>query len=150
MSDQIIAERRSANMAAIKNKDTKPEIYIRKLLYSNGYRYRKNVSNIAGKPDILLLKYNVAIFINGCFWHRHHGCKYAYMPKSRIDFWQSKFTNNIARDHKVSQLLRDLGIKQLVIWECSIKKMKKDDKYRQDVLDRIQIFAQGGEQYCEI
>ena len=81
------AEDRSRNMAAIRSKDTKPEIFFRKLLFANGFRYRKNVNYVPGHPDLYLAKYHTAIFVHGCFWHRHKGCKYAYMPKSRQEFW---------------------------------------------------------------
>lgn len=85
MADTISPERRSLNMSAIKSKDTKPEVYLRKLLYHQGFRYRKNYSGVFGHPDIYLPKYKVAIFVHGCYWHRHSGCQYAYMPKSRVD-----------------------------------------------------------------
>ena len=87
-------EERSKNMAAIHSKNTKPEIYFRKLLFARGYRYSLNSKNIPGHPDVYLRKYNTAIFVHGCFWHRHNGCKYAYMPKSREDFWAEKFETN--------------------------------------------------------
>lgn len=89
--DIVTSEQRSKNMSAIHSKNTRPEIYFRKLLFAEGYRYSLNAKNIPGHPDIYLRKYNTAIFINGCFWHRHEGCKYAYLPKSRVEFWQKKF-----------------------------------------------------------
>ena len=101
MADIVSPEQRSQNMAAIRSRDTKPEVYFRKLLFAKGYRYRIAAKNIPGHPDIFLRKYNTAIFIHGCFWHRHHGCKYAYTPKSREDFWQNKFEANIKRDYIV-------------------------------------------------
>ena len=91
MADIVSPERRSKNMSAIRSKDTKPEIYLRKLLFAEGYRYRIAEKSIPGHPDMFLRKYNTAIFVHGCFWHRHQGCKYAYMPKSRVEFWQKKF-----------------------------------------------------------
>ena len=88
MTDIKSPEERSRNMAAIRSKDTKPEVYLRKLLFAQGYRYRKNYKKIPGHPDIYLPKYRTAIFVHGCFWHRHQGCKYAYMPYSNIEFWK--------------------------------------------------------------
>ncbi len=137
-------------MAAIRSKDTKPEMYLRKLLFSKGYRYRKNVSFIPGHPDIYLAKYNVAIFVNGCFWHRHSGCKYAYMPKSRVEFWNKKFEDNVARDLRVRQQLEVLGIKCAVIWECTVSKMIKQDQIRAEVLNEIEEFFRNEEIYMEL
>ena len=113
-------------MAAIKSRDTKPEVYLRKLLFAKGYRYRIADKNIPGHPDIFLRKYNTAIFVHGCFWHRHPGCKYAYTPKSRVEFWQKKFDDNVRRDTVVTKELQQQGIKQLIIWECTINSMKRN------------------------
>ncbi len=101
MADIKSLEDRSKNMAAIKNKNTKPEIYLRKELFSRGYRYRIASPMVPGHPDMYLAKYKLAIFVHGCFWHRHEGCKYSYMPKSRVDFWDKKFKSNIVRDKTV-------------------------------------------------
>ena len=92
---------RSRNMSRIRSTDTKPEVYFRKKLFAAGYRYRKNDRRLPGCPDIYLPKYRTVIFVHGCFWHRHEGCKYAYMPKSRIDFWGKKFQRNVERDREV-------------------------------------------------
>ena len=119
-------EERSKNMAAIHSKNTKPEIYLRKLLFAKGYRYGVNSKSVPGHPDIYMKKYNTAIFVHGCFWHRHEGCKYAYMPKSKIEFWQKKFSANVNRDKIVRKELQELKIKQLIIWEFTIKEIKKD------------------------
>lgn len=148
--DIVTKEKRSRNMAAIKSKDTKPEVYIRKKLFSLGYRYRKNTSAIIGHPDLWLKKYRTAIFINGCFWHRHSGCKYAYTPKSRVAFWESKFERNVKRDQIVHQELKQKNIKCLVIWECTIKAMRRDPEKENMVLSQIQSFLQNGELYQEI
>lgn len=115
--DIITAEQRSRNMAAIRSGNTRPELYLRKLLFSMGYRYRINSKKVSGHPDIYLRKYNTAVFIHGCFWHRHEGCKYSYMPKSRIEFWQKKFEMNMRRDCVVKAELKDADVKCLVIWE---------------------------------
>lgn len=137
MADTISPERRSRNMSAIKSKDTKPEIYLRKLLYQNGFRYRKNYSCVFGHPDIYLPKYKVAIFVHGCYWHRHSGCPYAYMPKSRVDFWQKKFDNNVCRDILVRETLENNGIRCIVVWECTVKKMQRDRSVEAEELESI-------------
>lgn len=127
-------EERSRNMAAIHSKNTKPEVWFRKQLFAKGYRYSLNTNKVPGHPDIYLRKYNTAIFVHGCFWHRHPGCKYAYMPKSRVEFWQKKFETNVKRDQEVQKELYNQGIKCLIIWECTIKKMKKDyDLYEKNM-----------------
>ena len=131
---------RSKNMAAIHSRNTKPEVYLRKLLFARGYRYGLNSKTVPGHPDIYLKKYNTAIFVNGCFWHRHEGCKYAYMPKSRVEFWQKKFESNIKRDLKVKQELADMKVKQLVVWECTIKKMQKDKELENEMVRKIEKF----------
>ena len=133
---------RSKNMAAIHSRNTKPEVYLRKLLFARGYRYGLNSKTVPGRPDIYLKKYNTAIFVNGCFWHRHEGCKYAYMPKSRVEFWQKKFESNIKRDLKVKQELSELKVKQLVIWECTIKGMKKSEIVEARILEKIISFLE--------
>ena len=120
MADIKSPQERSRNMAKIRSRDTKPEDYVRKLLFGQGYRYRKNVGGIPGHPDAWLPKYNTALFVHGCFWHRHAGCRYAYTPKSRVDFWADKFQKNIARDSAVRKQLADGKIRVLVIWECTV------------------------------
>lgn len=138
--DILTPAERSKNMAAIRGKDTKPELYIRKLLFSKGYRYRIGSSAVEGHPDIYLSKYKTAVFIHGCFWHRHIGCKYAYMPKSRIEFWTKKFKANIQRDKTVRLLLEQSRIKNLIIWECTIKRMKKNHEYEEKIFNEIEQF----------
>lgn len=110
-------------MSQIKGKDTKPEEQVRKYLFSQGYRYRKNVSELPGKPDIVLPKYKTCIFINGCFWHKHEGCKYFAWPKNNAEFWKKKITGNVERDLRQQKELRSLGWKVIVIWECELKKV---------------------------
>jgi len=122
LADTITREKRSWNMSRIKAKDTSIEIRVRKWLYHHGYRYRKNVSALPGKPDIVLKSYNTVIFIHGCFWHRHPNCKDATIPKTRTEFWQSKFAKNIANDKKNTQKLEEMGFRVLIIWECEINK----------------------------
>ena len=121
MTDIKSPEERSKNMSAIKRADTKPEMFIRKLLFSAGYRYRLQTSSVPGHPDIWLRKYNTAIFVHGCFWHRHKECTYAYTPKSRIEFWNNKFEKNKQRDQIVLDQLKERKVRCLIIWECTIK-----------------------------
>lgn len=143
-------EERSRNMAAIRSKDTKPEIYFRKLLFSHGYRYSLNSKKIPGHPDIYLRKYNTAIFIHGCFWHRHSGCKYAYIPKSRVEFWQKKFEANIKRDYIVKMELQEKGIKCLIVWECTVKRMKRDQEDCDKYLKIVERFLESNQSLLEI
>ena len=150
MADIKSPEQRSLNMSKIRSKNTKPEEYIRKLLFNHGYRYRKNVKNVPGHPDAWLAKYNVALFVNGCFWHRHPGCKYAYTPKSRVEFWNRKFENNIARDKVVRDQLQEQGIRSLVIWECTVKQMCKSRDQENHFLSAISRFLQSKELRGEI
>ena len=122
--DHLTKEKRSLNMSRIRSKNTKPEILVRSKLHRSGYRFRLHAKNLPGKPDIVLPKYNSIIFVNGCFWHRHKGCKYAYNPKSKIKFWNHKFTQNIERQEEVTKELRKLKWKVLVIWECEVNNEK--------------------------
>lgn len=121
MADVHSKETRSYNMSRIKNKDTKPEVLIRSFLHKKGFRYRLHVKNMPGKPDIVLPKYKIVIFINGCFWHGHNGCKYFKVPKTRTEWWLNKINTNINNDIKAIQSLRDLGWKIITIWECETK-----------------------------
>lgn len=118
--DRISKERRSWNMSRIRDKDTVPEKRLRSLLHRSGYRFRLHRSDLPGKPDIVLPRYQSVIFVHGCFWHRHRNCKYAYEPKSRIEFWQRKFRENVERDRLTESLLRKNGWHVLIIWECQI------------------------------
>lgn len=121
MSDKLTPEKRSWNMSRIKGKDTKIEVEVRKYLFSKGYRFRKNDKRYPGKPDIVLPKYHVAIFVHGCFWHRHEGCKDVTTPKTRTEFWLEKFDKNVKNDQIKQEKIRELGWKVIVIWECELK-----------------------------
>ena len=148
--DKLTIEERSKNMSAIRSRDTKPELMIRKWLFAQGYRYRINVKSLPGHPDLYLRKYNTAIFVNGCFWHRHEGCKYAYSPKSRKEFWEKKFSQNIRRDKTVKEVLSEKKIKQLIIWECTIGKMARNPDYRTEIIRIITEFLTNNEKYIEL
>lgn len=119
--DKITKEQRSYTMSRIRSKDTKPEMLVRRHLHALGFRYRLHDSKLPGHPDIVLPKWHTVIFINGCFWHRHEGCKVATMPKSNVEFWQTKFEKNVARDRKEQKALADAGWHVIVIWECEAK-----------------------------
>jgi len=122
MADKHSKETRSYNMSRIRGKDTKPEEIVRKYLFAKGFRYRKNDSRLPGKPDIVLPKYKTVIFVNGCFWHGHNGCKYFVWPQNNADFWKTKINGNILRDQVNQNLLTQKGWRVLVIWECELKK----------------------------
>ncbi len=117
---------RSYNMAQIKGKNTKPEILVRKFLFSNGYRYRKNDKRYPGTPDIILPKYKTVVFVNGCFWHKHEGCKYFVWPKNNAAFWEEKINRNKNRDERNYESLRIAGWKVIVIWECELKPDRRE------------------------
>ena len=127
MADVHTPEQRSYNMSRIRNKNTKPEELVRKYLFSQGFRYRKNDSRLPGKPDIVLPKYKTVIFVNGCFWHGHEGCRYFVWPKNNAEFWENKISGNIQRDRRNRQVLTGQGWNVIVIWECELKKSKVNE-----------------------
>ena len=119
--DRLTKEKRSWNMSRITSKNTGPEIKVRSFLHKEGFRFTLNRKNLPGSPDIVLPRYKCVVFVHGCFWHRHSGCKYSYTPKSRVVFWNKKFSTNVARDKQVQCQLRHLGWSVIVLWECEIK-----------------------------
>ncbi|MDJ0305105.1 very short patch repair endonuclease [Dehalobacter sp.] len=126
MSDNLSKEVRSYNMSRIRNKDTTAEEKVRKHLFSQGLRYRKNDKRYPGHPDIVLPKYKVIIFVNGCFWHKHDGCPYFVWPKSNVEYWRPKLEKNQQHDREVYKRLTEMGWRVIVIWECELKsKVKK-------------------------
>ena len=125
----MTAEERHRCMAAIKGKDTKPEMTVRRYLFSRGLRYRVNVKKLPGSPDIVLKKYGVAVFIDGCFWHGHKDCKYYKLPSTNMDFWKAKISRNIARDYVNNVDLELAGWRVIRIWECEIKTKSRRDEY---------------------
>ena len=137
-------------MAAIKSRNTKPEVYVRKLLFSQGYRYRIAPTNIPGHPDAWLAKYNTALFIHGCFWHRHQGCRYCYTPRSRTEYWMRKFAGNIERDLMVQKKLKESGIRQLIVWECTVRRMVRNVEYQSRMIILIRMFLKGEEAFLNL
>jgi DNA mismatch endonuclease (patch repair protein) len=133
MADVMTPKQRSRCMAAVKGKDTKPEMIVRKYLFSRGLRFRVQVRKLPGTPDIVLPKYKTAIFVNGCFWHGHEGCKYFRLPKSNVEFWKEKIERNIERDRESMQALLDLGWKIIRVWECELRNKAN----REDTLNKI-------------
>ena len=121
MTDTISKERRSWNMSRIRGKNTKPELIVRSMLHRMGYRFRLHRKNLPGCPDIVLPKHRTVIFVHGCYWHRHPRCRYAYEPKSRTEFWNRKFQENVKRDKKNQAQLEELGWRVRVVWECEVK-----------------------------
>ena len=128
---------RSENMARVKNKNTQPEVYLRKLLWHMGFRYRLNYKSLPGSPDIYIPKYKVAIFVNGCFWHMHENCKYASIPKNNHDFGKSKLEGNVQRDKQNYIKLESMGINVIVVWGCEIKQMMKDKMIEKEKTDNL-------------
>ena len=124
-------------MARVKNKNTQPEVYLRKLLWHRGFRYRLNYKNLPRSPDIYIPKYKVAIFVNGCFWHMHENCRYASIPKNNHDFWKNKLEGNVQRDKQNYIRLESMGINVIVVWGCEIKQMMKDKIIEKEKTDNL-------------
>lgn len=126
MADVHSPEKRSYNMSRIHAKGTKPEETVRKYLFSKGFRCRKNDPRLPGKPDIVLPKYKTVVFVNGCFWHRHEGCKYFVWPKNNAEFWRKKIMSNVERDNRNYSELKEKGWSVVVIWECELKDRRSE------------------------
>ena len=119
--DNLDPARRSANMARVRGKDTGPELRVRRIAHRIGLRFRLHRKDLPGKPDLVFPKYRLAVFVHGCFWHRHPGCERASSPSTRIDFWAAKFAANVARDARQQEELARLGWNVLVVWQCDLK-----------------------------
>ena len=131
MPDVLTPTQRHRCMSHIRSKATKPEITVRKWLWAHGYRYRLNVKSVPGKPDIVMRKYRTAIFVNGCFWHGHEGCKMFVLPKTNTEFWQAKIEQNRTRDTRIYDELMLAGWQVIVIWQCNLTKQKLDPTMQQ-------------------
>ena len=132
MTDVLSKEQRKRCMSHVRGKDTKPEVMVRQFLFAQGFRYRLYRKDLPGKPDIVLPKYKTVIFINGCFWHGHSGCKYATIPEANHDFWLAKISGNIERDKTNYAKLYELGWKVVEIWQCELK-----PKFREQTLNNL-------------
>ena len=135
MADNHSREVRSMNMSHIRSKNTKPEELVRKYLFSKGFRYRKNVSSLPGSPDFVLAKYHTAIFVNGCFWHKHD-CPRFVWPASNREYWFKKISDNVERDNRNQLLLKEMGWSVLIIWECQLNK-KNFEATMQNIIKKI-------------
>ncbi|WP_288601993.1 very short patch repair endonuclease [Treponema sp.] len=141
--DKITKEKRSWNMSQVHSKDTKPEQGIRSALHKIGFRFRKNDSRLPGKPDIVLPHYRTVIFVNGCFWHGHDGCKYFVIPKTNTEFWQNKINRNRERDKAEIKQLLDEGWRVGIVWECSITGKKRSEKIK-NISEKISLWIEEG------
>ena len=121
MADTVSKEKRSEIMSHVTGKETKPERMVRKYLFARGLRYRKNVKQLPGTPDIVFPKYKTAVFVNGCFWHGHKGCKYSHLPSTNIEYWEKKIPDNLERDERKTRELEKLGYRILIVWQCQLK-----------------------------
>jgi DNA mismatch endonuclease, patch repair protein len=135
--DTISKTRRSWIMSRIRSKNTKPEVLVRSLLHRKGYRFRLHVRNLPGRPDVVLPKWKTAVFVHGCFWHRHAHCPYAYTPKTRKAFWKKKFLANVRRDAKNLKALNELGWAAVVIWECELADPQKLEARLRSIKRRV-------------
>ena len=142
MSNFQTSPQRHANMAAIHGKDTKPEMVVRRYLWGHGFRYRLNHPRLPGKPDIVMRKYRTCIFVNGCFWHGHEGCRYYTIPKTNTEFWVNKVKRNKERDLKVQHELAAMGWHTITIWECELKPGKREDTLKSLAYTLNKIFLQ--------
>lgn len=145
--DRISKINRSKIMRKIKSNNTTPEIFLRKELWHSGIRYRKNFIDIFGTPDIYISKYKTAIFVNGCFWHQHQdaNCPLSHLPKSNIDYWENKFRKNKDRDKQNKLVLNSSSIQVIIVWECTVNKMMKDPKLKDEILSKIIYSIKEGE-----
>ena len=138
MTDIVDSRRRSEMMAGIKGRDTKPELVVRRIAHRLGLRFRLHRRDLPGRPDLVFPRRRLAVFVHGCFWHRHDDCRYAYTPKSRVDFWIRKFAENVARDRRNEEALRELGWRVLVIWECITRNEEVVRQYLQERIEQCE------------
>lgn len=144
MADIVSPEVRSRMMSRIRSRDTKPELMVRRYLHGLGFRYRLSSRRLPGKPDLTLTKYSAAILVHGCFWHGHKGCRYATVPATRTEFWQSKFDANRERDRKAKSELLEQGWRVAIVWECALKLNPER------TLERVEEFVVTGAREIEL
>lgn len=125
MADPVSKEKRSEIMSHVTGKETKPEIMVRKYVFARGLRYRKNVKQLPGTPDIVFPKYKTVVFVNGCFWHGHKECKYSHLPSTNLEYWEKKIADNLERDERKIRELEELGYRVLIVWQCQLKQNVK-------------------------
>jgi len=131
MTDNVSQVQRSRMMSRIRQRDTAPELEVRRFLFGEGLRFRIHVRDLPGTPDIVLRKFSAVIFVNGCFWHRHRNCRFAYEPKTNKEFWFDKFDKNIERDKRTTTQLRSLGWRVFTVWTCNLGKRRLKQLARQ-------------------
>ncbi|GFE65093.1 very short patch repair endonuclease [Litoreibacter roseus] len=141
VTDIVDKQTRSRMMAGIKGKDTKPELVLRRALHARGFRYRLHSKNVPGRPDLMFPKHHAIVFVHGCFWHRHKGCRYTSTPSTRPEFWKAKFDANVARDRDVQDKLLDSGWRVATVWECTLRTPEKIN----ETTDLLSEWLPGGE-----
>lgn len=141
MSDKLTPQQRHHCMQQVRSRDTRPEWVVRRFLFNHGFRYRLQVKRLPGKPDIVMRRIGVCIFINGCFWHGHEGCRYFTIPKTRTEWWTEKLRHNQERDARVQKDLESLGWRVITIWECELKPARRDDTLQRLLIALRQIEA---------
>ena len=146
MADIVDQQTRSRMMSGIRGKNTKPELALRRALHARGFRFRLHFTGAPGRPDLVLPKHHAVVFVHGCFWHRHKGCRYTTSPSTRPEFWQAKFAANIARDSAVRRELVEAGWRVATIWECALRKPDRVN----EVVSRFEEWLRGGEGQIEI
>ncbi len=146
MTDIVDKKTRSRMMSGIRGKNTRPEMVLRRALHARGLRYRIHVREIPGRPDIVLPKYRAVVFVQGCFWHRHKGCRFATTPATRTDFWQAKFAANVERDRAAREALSSLGWRVAIVWECALRKSDQAEA----AADQVHDWLRTGNKFLEL
>lgn len=142
MADFLTPAQRSERMSRIKSRDTKPELVLRSAMHRKGFRFRVNDTRLPGKPDIVFPKYRAAVFVHGCFWHRHPGCSVATTPKSNTAFWMEKFDRNVARDARSKEALEASGWRVFTVWECDLKSSVKIAQAAQELAEKLRAHSE--------